>query len=399
MPIFRKIFQPNVCASCGMSSSYHIEVWVNELVERLFPVFPVPRVFEVWCAIFLEKFFLFFRCVSVQKRFRLSDIQLRTACFIEAAQKRGASFSIIRGPQGHTSHFFAHVNGKTIRFEGLPTAEFKSSRGIDLVNCKERTKKYLKEGGFPIVQGQSFWFWQKKQARAYAHTLGYPLVVKPEGGSISRHVTTDIRTDEALLRAIESSCRYSPVFLLERFVEHASLYRATVVDMTHVACVAQIPAHVRGNGRQTVRELMDEKNVLQGRGDPSQKDRTLYYLKADEAILAGQGCGFHDIPSEGSIVRLQKDPFLKLGADLSDMTGVMHSDNKKLFLDIARYFDIRLVGIDFLTSDISRSWKEQACAILELNNLPCIEMHHFPSIGNPAPVAERVVDMFWKYYV
>jgi cyanophycin synthetase len=76
-----------------------------------------------------------------------------------------------------------------------------------------------------------------------------------------------------------------------------------------------------------------------------------------------------------------------------------HPDNIQLFKDIAKFFDIRLVGIDFLVPDISSSWQNQQCAVLELNSVPCIETHHFPSSGAPQNVANALVDLFFKYYL
>jgi len=49
--------------------------------------------------------------------------------------------------------------------------------------------------------------------------------------------------------------------------------------------------------------------------------------------------------------------------------------------------------------DINRSWKEQTCAILELNNMPAIDLHHVPTEGTPADPAQALVDMFFKYYL
>jgi cyanophycin synthetase len=37
--------------------------------------------------------------------------------------------------------------------------------------------------------------------------------------------------------------------------------------------------------------------------------------------------------------------------------------------------------------------------VLELNSVPCIEMHHFPSSGTPQNVAKALVDLFFKYYL
>jgi cyanophycin synthetase len=391
------------CKECGMSAWYHVNVWFDEITKRCVPSFPLPLRIERFFNMCIERFFLFFGIISIKKDFSLSDIQLRTACVIREAQKRGVDFSVLCGPRGYMNHYLAHTHGRTFRFEGLPIADFVSAYGVSHVDDKDKTKQKLCEKEFPVAEGKSFWFWQKKKALEYGiQMIGFPLVVKPQGGSISRHVTTNICTKDALESAIRASCEYSPIFLIEKFVARAGLYRATVVDMNYVACVQQVPAHVRGNGSLTIQELIEEKNISQKRGDPSQKDITLYYLVINDTsntTLAQQGYTLKTILKYGEIAYLHKDPFLKLGADLFDATDTLHVENKKLFLDIARIFDIRLVGIDMLIPDISRSWKEQECAILELNNLPCIEMHHFPSGGASQNIAKEVVDLFFKYYV
>ena len=82
-----------------------------------------------------------------------------------------------------------------------------------------------------------------------------------------------------------------------------------------------------------------------------------------------------------------------------EVTNKAHPENIQLFKEIAKFFDVRLVGIDFLAKNISLPWKKQKCGIIELNSLPCIDMHHFPTSGQPQNVAEKVVDLSLKYYL
>lgn len=257
-----------------------------------------------------------------------------------------------------------------------------------LVDDKEKTKSYLRKGNFPIAEGKSFWFWQKKKAADFGiKKLGFPLVVKPRSGSVSRHVTTNIEDAGKLKRAIDNAVIYSPAFIVEKFIPRAFVYRATVIDFNFVACVKQVPANVVGDGIATIRELIDRKNSDPNRGEPHQKiveDKTIDFLSA---------------PKKGEVVFLQQDPFLKLGGDLVEMTPEVHPDNRNLFRQVAKFFDIKIVGIDFLARDISRSYKEQECAILELNSAPCIELHHFPYSGAPQNAAKAVADLFFKYYL
>lgn len=339
----------------------------------------------------------------MRDNFSFSEIPMRTSCFIAEARKRGLKFKAARGPFGYTNHFWAEINGKRFRFEGLPTAQHINKYDLSIIDSKEKVKILLKKGNFPIAKGKSFWFWQKEKALKFgSEELGFPLVVKPRSGSFAHHVTTNIRSKEELKKAIDKAVIYSPAFLVERYIETPFVYRATVVDFDFVAVVKQIPANIVGDGISTIGQLVERKNSDEKRGQPDQKGFSLYKILVDETtmkLLKERNYNLKKIPKKGEIVYLQKDPFLKLGGDLVEVTKKVHPANLQLFKDIAKFFDLRLVGIDFSASDISKSWQDQPCAILELNSLPCIEMHHFPTFGPPQNVARAIVNLFFKYYL
>lgn len=391
------------CKDCGMSSYYHIQTWLDEFINHFLPRIKLSRKIEGFFDVLLEKIFTFFRLVSLRDDFTRSDIQLRSTCFIDEFRKRGGSVKALRGPVGYTNHFRTEIDGKVIRFESLPIADFVSKCDTRLVDDKEKTKLHLQKGNFPIAEGKSFWFWQKKKAVQFGmEKLGFPLVVKPRSGSVSKHITTNIQDSEKLKKAIDKAVTYSPAFIVEKFISHAFVYRATVIDFDFIACVKQVPANVVGDGISTIRALIDKKNSDSNRGNPHQKEYTLYKIvenETTEKLLSEKGYNFLSVPKKDKIVFLQHDPFLKLGGDLIEVTPQVHPDNLKLFHQVARFFDIRVVGIDFLAQDISRSYKEQQCAILELNSIPCIELHHFPFSGAPQNVAAAAADLFFKYYL
>jgi cyanophycin synthetase len=392
----------NFCNDCGMPSIYHVQTWLDELTDRFLQCLPPFKKLELFFDVLLEKFFIFFKLASLRDDFTSFDIQLKSTCFINEAKKRGIKFKALYGPFGYTNHFRAEMDGKIFRFESLPIADFASRYKVQFVDDKERTKHRLKKGNFPVADGKSFWFWQRKKTVEFGVRLGFPLVVKPRSGSVSRHVTTNIQNIDEFKRAINKAIIYSPAFIVEKFIPDTFVYRATVVDFDFVACVKQIAANVIGDGISTIRQLIDNKNNDPRRGEPGQKEFTLYRIVENETLkktLREKAYNFSTIPQKREIVYLQKDPFLKLGGDLVEVTLQVHPDNIQLFRDIARFFDIRLVGIDFLAQNISNSWKNQPCAVLELNSAPCIELHLFPSSGAPQNVAGAVVDLFLKYYL
>ena len=391
------------CKDCSLSVAHHIQTWGDEIISTLIPRLKFSKKFESFFDLFLEKTFSLVGLIKMKDDFLFSEIQMRSACFIHEARKRGVKFQAAKGPAGYTNHFCAEINGRRIRFKSLPVANHISKYDVSFIGCKERTKNHPRKGAFPVTEGKSFWFWRKNRALKFGcNELGFPLVVKPRGGSVARHVTTNIRSNEELKRAIDKAIIYSPAFIIEKFIENAFVYRATVVDFDFVAVVKQVPANIVGDGISTIQQLVEKKNSDEKRGEPHQKDFTLYKTIIDETtmkLLAEKNYNLQSIPKIDEAIYLQKNPFLKLGGDLLEVTGRVHRDNIQLFKDIAKFFDIRLVGIDFLIPNISSSWQDQKCAVLELNSVPCIEMHHFPTSGAPQNVASSLVDLFFKYYL
>ncbi len=389
------------CPDCEMPRSHHIHTWLEELITNVF----LPKATGNWSRkldgqidAIMENVFTAINLAKIDETFSDDELQLRTFYFIEEAKKHGFTFNILRSRFGVTNHFQMFYQGKKIRFDNLPTAQFANSKNAAVIDDKHKCKQLLKQGGFPVAEGRAFWLWQKNKALNYGESqLGFPLVVKPRSGSVSRHVTTNINNTEQLRAAIKKSGQYSPAFIIEKFVPNSFVHRATIIDFTFLACAKQISAHVIGNGQDCIEELIRKKN-----NDPRRDEKFLHKLKfntASESLLTEQGLTLQSIPQSDKTIFLQKDPFMKYGGDIAEVTDQVHPDNSKLFFDIAKYFDSRVVGLDFITADISKSWKNQPSAVLELNSLPCIEMHHRPTYGQPQNPAKALVNMVLKYYL
>lgn len=393
------------CEDCALNTSYHFQSWLEELTVLFLPLKllgALRKTLENWAAFLMENFFVAVHLAKWRYDFPLADVQLRTALFIRAARQRGIQFKTLYTRNGSNGVFYGRFSaGKKFRFETLPDADFLSKFSPDLADDKKTTKSRLLKAGFPVAESKFFWFWQRKAAFAFSKKLGWPLVVKPRSGSVARHCYTDIRSEEQLQMAFKKVFPYSPCFLVERYLAGCSVYRATVVDFENIFCCQQIPANVVGDGLQTIRQLINQKNSLPNRGRVQQNEFTLFQIKEDEVsktLLDKLNYDYNSIPAMRERVFLQKNPFLRLGGDIVEVTEKMHPDNKKLFSEVARNFDLRLVGIDFLAPGISVSFRDQQCAILEVNLMHCIEMHQMPSEGQPQNIAEKVVDMVFKYY-
>jgi D-alanine-D-alanine ligase-like ATP-grasp enzyme len=235
-------------------------------------------------------------------------------------------------------------------------------------------------------------FKSPKQALAYGNQLGFPLVVKPRSGSLSKHVTVDIKTLRALEKAITKAQKYSPEFLVERHLP-GQLFRATVVGRSRVFVCKKVPANVTGNGKDTVKTLIKTKNADPNRGG-ADANTTLHEIAITRAkqFLANSNMSLDDIPESGERVALAEKITLKAGCDVIELTDKVHPHNRQMFQKAAKVLEAGLVGFDFLAEDITTSWKNQPCGLIEANTHPYADMHQHPSSGPAQNIAQAVWD-------
>ena len=384
------------CNDCGLPNTYHFQTWTDSVIEATLPSF-LPKGFEKMVGSLVERFLSWLRIVKFEKKFDVDELPLKSYVFIQEAMKEGLGIEAQKGPYGYTGNFRLTLptgrqaakaglkNGKGIFFRSLPLTNTSKIN----VDDKNQVKKILKKNGFPYTEGKSFWFFQKGAALRFAKKTGFPLVVKPRSGSVACHVTTDINSINELKKSIKKAGQYSSRFIVEKYMPDSWVYRATVVG-NQIFCVKQVPANVIGDGASTLEQLIAEKNADPKRGISTKTDRLYHDIR--------HSLNPKMVPGKNEVVYLQKDPFMKLGGELEEVTEKVHPENIKLFRDIAKHFRLKLVGIDFIAKDIAVSWRDQPCAVLELNSLPCIELHHFPTKGIPKNVARALLKEMLESY-
>lgn len=376
----------------------HVVQWVGSFIERLpFRSSPLPYWFENWCDKILVRTLVFAGVADIRAAFSLSEISLRTALFIEAARARGVDCKVVYLFSKPSEHLVLSYRGKEYYFTGYPVGAHANSARADFAGDKIGTKKHLSTGGFPTPRGKLYPVWQTDRAvHETMQSLGFPLVVKPERGTFSRHVTTDVTDEHTLRAAIAHAGRYQPYFLVEEYIGTGFVHRVTVIDFKCIAAARQVPAHIVGNGRDSIETLLQATNTAR-RHEKARNPRTLLHEIPPPSTLTPPD--LQRIPSINETVVLHRNPFMRLGATIVDETPRMHLDIVELCEAIAKHFDIRCAGIDIILEDCSRPRSTQVCKILEINNLPSIEIHENRDEHGSHSVAAALVDVFFRYYV
>lgn len=263
----------------------------------------------------------------------------------------------------------------------------------DISTDKEGTKSLLREIGVPLPRGRAVS--GEDDAVAAAREAGWPVVVKPRDADYGNGVTMRIETEEGVRRAWAFARRHSEGVLVEHHVP-GHLFRMLVVGERLVAAVQREPWFVVGDGRHTLRELIELANHDPRRG-PGYESPILKMSRESGSmpLLTPDGRAHDSIPANGETVALRHDVYLKCGGIHLDRTAAIHPEIVSLALDAAKCIGLDIAGLDVIATDLSLPPEQQELAVLEVNSEPSIALHLEPLCVPPRPVGEAIVDLLF----
>jgi len=267
--------------------------------------------------------------------------------------------------------------------------------GVEISCDKEDTHNLLNDLGLPVPT--QMMIYSEHQAVRAASRIGYPVVVKPLNANHGRGVSINLQNEDQVRTAFDFAKEQgtSRAVLVESYVTGLD-HRMLAVDGQLVACAKRVPGHVVGDGKQTVAQLVDQVNEDPRRGIGHEKVLTrLEFDKQAKRLLAEAGYDESTVLAADEIFYLRKTANLSTGGTAIDVTDIVHPDNKAMAERAIRAVDLDVGGVDFLTDDISQSYKEIGGAIVEVNAAPGFRMHVAPSEGESRDVAGAVMDMLF----
>ncbi len=273
-------------------------------------------------------------------------------------------------------------------------SDYSGILGVELACDKEGTKQILRDAGVPVPRGTTIRFLDDLEG-AIEDVGGYPIVIKPLNGNHGRGITLDINSWEEAQTAHETAKQVSRSVIVERYYKGFD-HRILVVNGKVVAVAERIPAHVVGNGRSTIEELIDQTNLDPHRGDGH--DNVLTKIVVDstsDSVLKKQGYRLDSIPRKGEVCYLRETANLSTGGIAVDHTDNIHPETIWLAERVAKIIGLDIAGIDIVTSDITKPLREADGVVVEVNAAPGFRMHVCPSQGQPRNVAAPVIDMLF----
>ncbi len=311
-----------------------------------------------------------------------------TGSIVEEAERRGIPF--IRLNEYSLVQLGYGVNQQRIQ---ATTTDKTNMIAVDIAGDKSASKRILGDMGVPVPRG--YRIYDEKEVEDACERIGFPIVIKPLDANHGRGATIGIENLEDAHKAFHKAKEHSDYVIVEKMLV-GSDFRALVVDNRLVAIAERTPAHVVGDGKSTIQELIDTTNTDPLRGYGHENVLTQIDVDAQtERLIAEKNYTLETVLEKDEKLFLKTTANLSTGGTAIDRTDEIHPENTFLFERIAKIVGLDIAGIDIIAPNVSEPLSENGGGIIEVNAAPGFRMHLAPSVGIGRNVAEHVIDMLF----
>ena len=312
-----------------------------------------------------------------------------TGAIVQAAVARGIPFR--RLTSGSLIQF-----GWGRRQRRIQAAETSQTSAIAeaIAQDKVLTKRLLHAAGVPVPLGRPVK--DADDAWAAAQEIGAPVVLKPRDGNQGKGVAVNISSQEQIAEAYRVAASHRDDIIVERYFPGHDFRLLVVGDMV-VAAARRDPPSVNGDGKHSIRELVDEINLDPRRGEGH--GTSLTKIRLDEialATLAKHGYTPESVPVPGARVVLRNNANLSTGGTATDVTDDVHPEFAARAVAAAKAVGLDVCGVDVVADTVIRPLEDQGGGIVEVNAAPGLRMHLAPSFGKGRPVGEAIISALFE---
>ena len=334
---------------------------------------------------------------ALQEYYSLSaydNMELSTQAVIEDAIKNGIKVTVI------------DENDQFIRLENKGHVEYVKNGNMTskdsyisplIMENKVVTKKVLDEKGFRVPKGYEVSSLEEALQK-FNYIKNKPIVIKPKSTNFGLGITIFKNGTSSLdnySKAIEFALKEDKDILIEEFIEGTE-YRFFVIEGKTEAVLLRVPANVVGDGKHTIRELVEIKNSNPLRGDAKKTPLKKIELGEIEKLqLAEQGLNFDSILPENEVAYLRENSNISTGGDSVDKTDAVHESYKKLAVEITDAMMAKVCGVDLIIPDITEEMNGENYGVIEANFNPMMMMHIYPHSGKSRRLSLNVLKMLF----
>ncbi len=343
----------------------------------------------------LEEFFAekakLYKQDAYNNRFKLygfEEMELSTQILMKESIKNSIDVSVI---DIFDNFIKLKKDGKTEYIKQATKTSLDNYATVCAMENKVVTKKILDENGIRVPKGKDFI--DSNEAFLFAKELGKSFVIKPKSTNFGLGI--NIFKEEAniddIKKAVDIAFSHDKTIIVEEYVSGEE-YRFLVIGDTAVGVLNRVPANVTGNGKNTITELVEEKNKdsLRGKGYKTPLEK----INIDENVvifLNSQGLDKNYVPKENETIYLRQNSNVSTGGDSIDHTDNVHEKFKQIAVEASKAIGAKICGVDIIIDDYTNPDSEYS--IIELNFNPAIHIHSYPYKGVERNIAIEVLKL------
>ncbi|MCB1478268.1 MAG: N-acetylglutaminylglutamine synthetase [Tepidamorphaceae bacterium] len=260
-------------------------------------------------------------------------------------------------------------------------SEFTSGVAVSICDDKAVTRRVVERAGLVVPERLEAGQDNRPEIEAFLKKHG-SVVVKPARGEQGRGVAVGLTSVEEIRAAVDYARTQSDKVLIEQNVEGEDL-RLIVIDFKLVAAAVRRPARVVGDGRLSIRDLIERQS--RRRSAATGGESRIPIDEETVRCLSSSGHALDDVLADGEELAVRRTANLHTGGTIHDVTGEVHSRLVDAAVTAAKAINIPVVGIDFMV----KSPRQPDYAFIEANERPGLANHE------PQPTAERFVDLLF----
>lgn len=228
-------------------------------------------------------------------------------------------------------------------------------------------------------------------------SITFPLVVKPLDLWHGDWVYTEIKDETELNLAIERCLAFSNNIIIQEHI-YGHEHRILVIWDNVIFWARRINAHVIGNGKNTIKDLIENENNNPLRWD--WYDKPMSFIKVDEKLMnyiqKHYNYTLEDKPKQGEVVTLIWVSNIWAGGTIDNVTEELGEWFKKECVKIAKSLWLWIAGIDIITRDLSIPLDESRWIVLEVGATPWFGGFWEATNTNPAKELLNFVFNQWN---
>lgn len=188
-------------------------------------------------------------------------------------------------------------------------------------------------------------------------------VLKPSEGSKGEDIYLNVSNFKDLVEASKKIFNKWAIVQIEPMINKEIDVRVQTLDGKYYGAVRRIKANVIGDGKLTIKELIKNKNK-------KKKYKPIVIDQETKNLLKIKELSENTILKSGEQVFLKEVSNFSQGGDVEDVSNKIHYKIANQVEKISEFLKLDNIGVDLLTSDITKPLEKTGGVILEVNSQP-----------------------------